>query len=70
MHRILALLLALPFLLPSALAAQTRETGDPPLSVTNRERTLRFSLMFDGEAVSYRVDPRAARQGRDDRQHL
>jgi len=38
------------------LAAQTREVGDPPLSVTNRERTLRFSLLFDGEAVSYRVD--------------
>jgi hypothetical protein len=38
------------------IAAQTRETGDPPLSVTNRERTLRFSLLFDGESVSYRVD--------------
>jgi hypothetical protein len=55
-HRILALLLALPLLLPSTLAAQTAETGDPPLSVTNRERTLRFSLLFDGETVSYRVD--------------
>jgi hypothetical protein len=40
----------------SAVSAQTRDTGDPPLSVTNRERTLRFSLVFDGEAVSYRVD--------------
>lgn len=39
-----------------ALAAQTPETGDPPLSVTNRERTLRFSLLFDGESVAYRVD--------------
>ena len=40
----------------SGASAQTRDTGDPPLSVTNRERTLRFSLLFDGEAVSYRVD--------------
>jgi alpha-glucosidase len=55
-HRLLALLLALPLLRPGALAAQTRETGDPPLSVTNRERTLRFSLLFDGETVAYRVD--------------
>jgi len=53
--RLLSLLLALS-LLPGALAAQTPETGDPPLSVTNRERTLRFSLLFDGESVSYRVD--------------
>jgi len=55
-QRLLAILLAL-VLLPGALAAQTiRETGDPPLSVTNRERTLRFSLLFDGESVTYRVD--------------
>jgi hypothetical protein len=43
-------------LLPRVIAAQARDTGDPPLSVTNRERTLRFSLLFDGETVSYRVD--------------
>ena len=56
MQRLLAILLAL-VLLPGALAAQTtREAGDPPLSVTNRERTLRFSLLFDGESVTYRVD--------------
>lgn len=36
--------------------AQRPETGDPPLSVANRERTLRFSLLFDGESVAYRVD--------------
>jgi hypothetical protein len=54
-RRFLIQLLAL-LILPGALAAQTRETGDPPLSVTNRERTLRFSLLFDGERVSYRVD--------------
>ena len=54
MRRFLALLLAL--LLPRAVVAQSRETGDPPLSVTNRERTLRFSLLFDGERVAYRVD--------------
>ena len=54
-HRLLTLLLAL-VLLPGALAAQDRDIGDPPLSVTNRERTLRFSLLFDGERVSYRVD--------------
>jgi hypothetical protein len=54
-RRFLIQLLAL-LILPGALAAQTRETGDPPLSVTNRERTLRFSLLFDGESVSYRVD--------------
>jgi hypothetical protein len=47
---------------PRTLAAQTREDGDPPLSVTNRERTLRFSLLFDGETVSYRV--RSADAGR------
>jgi len=55
-HRFLALLLALPLLLSRTLAAQKPETGDPPLSVTNRERTLRFSLLFDGEQVTYRVD--------------
>ena len=55
-NRLLALLLAVLFLSPSASAAQTPQTGDPPLSVTNRERTLRFTLLFDGEAVAYRVD--------------
>ena len=54
-HRLLTLVLALLFL-PGALAAQDRDVGDPPLSVTNRERTLRFSLLFDGESVAYRVD--------------
>ena len=43
-------------MLPGVIVAQTRDVGDPPLSVTNRERTLRFSLLFDGETVSYRVD--------------
>ena len=56
MHRLFTLLLALPLLLPGVLGAQTPETGDPPLSVSNRERTLRFSLLFDGESVAYRVD--------------
>ncbi|MFL5617455.1 MAG: glycoside hydrolase family 97 catalytic domain-containing protein [Gemmatimonadaceae bacterium] len=56
MHRLLTLLLAVPLLFPGALVAQTREVGDPPLSVSNRERTLRFSLLFDGETVAYRVD--------------
>ncbi len=62
MHRSLTLLLAVLVLIPGPLAAQARETGDPPLSVTNRERTLRFSLLFDGESVSYRVD-RLTRDG-------
>jgi hypothetical protein len=55
-HRILTLLLAVLLLVPGAVAAQAGAAGDPPLSVTNRERTLRFSLLFDGETVSYRVD--------------
>jgi alpha-glucosidase len=55
-HRFLTLLLAILLLSPVPLAAQARETGDPPLSVTNRERTLRFTLLFDGETVAYRVD--------------
>ena len=54
-RRSLISLLAL-LILPRALAAQNRDAADPPLSVTNRERTLRFSLLFDGETVSYRVD--------------
>ncbi|HEU4723120.1 MAG TPA: glycoside hydrolase family 97 catalytic domain-containing protein [Gemmatimonadaceae bacterium] len=56
MHRFLTLLFAILLLSPAPLAAQARETGDPPLSVTNRERTLRFTLLFDGETVAYRVD--------------
>ena len=55
MRRFRIILLAL-LVLPGALVAQTREGGDPPLSVTNRERTLRFSLLFDGGTVAYRVD--------------
>src|SRR5215213_7316241 len=55
-HRLLTLPLALALLAPGPLAAQTRETGDPPLSVTNRERSLRFTLLFDGESIAYRVD--------------
>jgi len=54
-RRFLIPLLAL-LILPGVIVAQNRDTGDPPLSVTNRERTLRFSLLFDGETVSYRVD--------------
>jgi hypothetical protein len=54
--RLLTLPLALLLLLPATLAAQGTETGDPPLSLTNRERTLRFTLLFDGETVAYRVD--------------
>ena len=55
-RRFLTLLLAVLLLIPGTLAAQAAATGDPPLSVTNRERTLRFTLLFDGETVSYRVD--------------
>ena len=55
-HRFLTHLLAVLLLIPGTLAAQATATGDPPLSVTNRERTLRFTLLFDGETVSYRVD--------------
>jgi alpha-glucosidase len=54
-RRLSSLLLVL-LLAPAGLVAQARDTGDPPLSVTNRERTLRFSLLFDGESVAYRVD--------------
>ena len=45
-HRFLTLLLAILLLSPVPLAAQARETGDPPLSVTNRERTLRFTVLL------------------------
>ena len=38
------------------IEAQARDVGDPPLSLTNRERSLRITLLFDGESIAYRVD--------------
>lgn len=73
MRLLVAFLLAISFVVPGNLAAQNPDTGDPPLSVTNRERTLRFSLLFDGESVSYRVDrltPDGAENGVIDRSPL
>jgi hypothetical protein len=43
-------------LVASSLRAQTLDTSAVDLSVVNRERTLRFTLLLDGDALAYRVD--------------
>jgi hypothetical protein len=50
-----SLSLALLLCLSSTLAAQGG-TRDTALTVENRERTLRFTLLLDGDAPEYRID--------------
>ncbi|HEX7979346.1 MAG TPA: glycoside hydrolase family 97 catalytic domain-containing protein [Gemmatimonadaceae bacterium] len=55
MNRFLSLSLALLLCSSSTLAAQGG-TRDTTLTVENRERTLRFTLLTDGDSPEYRID--------------
>ncbi|MEO8563575.1 MAG: glycoside hydrolase family 97 catalytic domain-containing protein [bacterium] len=47
---------ALALLVAGALQAQTADSTDVDLSLVNPERTLRFTLLREGDSLAYRVD--------------